>query len=285
MNIQWFPGHMAKTARLISENLRLTDVVIEICDARIPLSSRNPYLKRLIENKPQLLVLNKADLADPNVCEAWKAYYRKIGQNVVFVNSRDDKIWNKVLSGVEETLADLLKKRAEKNMQGRPIRMMITGIPNVGKSTFINNLSGRASAKTGDKPGVTTGKQWVTLRNGYELLDTPGMLWQKFEGEKEGVHLAFTGAIKDTVLDIEELAVELLLFLQKAYPDNLVSRYKIEKVNELDGYGLLCAVAQKRGFLVRGGEPDTERAAHIVIDELRGAKLGCVSFETPLEDE
>lgn len=285
MNIQWFPGHMAKTARLISENLKLADIVIEICDARIPRSSRNPYLKKLIENKPRLLILNKLDLADPKVCESWKAYYKKVEQSVVFVNSRDDKIWNKVIWGVEETLAELLKRRAEKNMQGRPIRMMITGIPNVGKSTFINNLSGRASAKTGDKPGVTTGKQWVTLRNGYELLDTPGMLWQKFEGEKEGIHLAFTGAIKDTVLDVEELAVELLLFLQKTYPDNLISRYKIDNLNELDGYGLLCAVAQKRGFLVRGGEPDTERAAHIVMDELRGAKLGRVSFEAPLEDE
>lgn len=281
MNIQWFPGHMAKTARLIAENLKLTDIVIEICDARIPESSRNPYLKKLIENKPQLLVLNKTDLADPAVCEAWKAYYNKHDQSYVFVNSRDDKIWNKLITKVEETLSEVIKRRKEKNMHGKPIRMMITGIPNVGKSTFINNLSGRASAKTGDKPGVTTGKQWVTLRNGYELLDTPGMLWQKFEGEREGIHLAFTGAIKDTILDIEELSVELLMFLQHNYPEKITERYKIENPKDYDGYGLLCAVGKKRGFIVRGGEVDTERAAHIIVDEVRGAKLGRISFESP----
>lgn len=272
---------MAKTARLIAENLKLTDIVIEICDARIPESSRNPYLKKLIENKPQLLVLNKTDLADPAVCEAWKSCFNKQNQSYVFVNSRDDKIWNKVIAKVEETLSEVIKRRKEKNMHGKPIRMMITGIPNVGKSTFINNLSGRASAKTGDKPGVTTGKQWVTLRNGYELLDTPGMLWQKFEGEREGIHLAFTGAIKDTILDIEELSVELLMFLQHNYPEKITERYKIENPKEYEGYDLLCAVAKKRGFIVRGGEADTERAAHIVVDEVRGAKLGRISFESP----
>ena len=281
MQIQWFPGHMAKTARLITENLRLTDIVVEIADARIPLSSRNPYLAKLLGDKPRILVLNKADLADPAVNALWKKEYEKNGEKAVFVNSRDEKIWKTVIGGVEEALKDLLLRRAEKNMQGKPIRMMITGIPNVGKSTFINNLSGKASAKTGDRPGVTTGKQWVTLKAGYELLDTPGMLWQKFEGEEEGLHLAFTGAIRDEVLDPEELAVALLLFLRAEYPEALLQRYKIENPENEDGYGLLCAVAKARNFVVRGGEPDTVRAAQIVIDECRGAKLGRISFEKP----
>ncbi len=281
MQIQWFPGHMAKTARLITENLRLADIVVEIADARIPLSSRNPFLAKLLGNKARVLVLNKADLADPAVNALWKKHYAQKGESVVFVNSRDEKIWKTVIGSVEEALKELLLRRAEKNMQGRPIRMMITGIPNVGKSTFINNLSGRASTKTGDRPGVTTGKQWVTLRNGYELMDTPGMLWQKFEGENEGLHLAFTGAIKDTVVDIEELSVELLLFLKDNYPAALTERYGIENPTTLDGYELLCAVADKRKFRIGGGEPDTERAARIVVDECRGAKLGRISFEKP----
>ncbi len=285
MQIQWFPGHMAKTARLITENLKLTDVVVEIADARIPFSSRNPYLNKLLGNKPRVLVLNKADLADAAVNASWKKYYAAKGQSVVFVNSRDEKIWKAVIGGVEEALCDLLKRRAEKNMGGRPVRMMITGIPNVGKSTFINNLSGRASAKTGDRPGVTTGKQWVTLRNGYELLDTPGMLWQKFEGENEGLHLAFTGAIKDEVLDLEELACALLLFLRDNYPEALMARYGIEDATEKDGYDLLCAVAIRRNFRISGGEADTERAARVLIDECRGAKIGRISFEKPPAEE
>ena len=281
MQIQWFPGHMAKTARLISENLKLTDVVVEIADARIPVSSRNPYLAKLLGNKPRVLVLNKADLADPKISALWRKKYAEIGQSVVFVNSRDEKIWNHIISAVEEALKELLLRRKEKNMVGRPIRMMITGIPNVGKSTFINNMSGRASAKTGDRPGVTTGKQWVTLRGGYELLDTPGMLWQKFEGENEGMHLAFTGAIKDDIIDTEELAFHMLNFLKENYPDAVTARYGIENPGELGGYELLCAVAERRKFIVSGGEPDTERAARIVIDEVRGAKLGRISFESP----
>ncbi len=281
MQIQWFPGHMAKTARLITENLKLTDVVVEIADARIPVSSRNPYLNTILGNKPRVVVLNKADLADPSVNAEWKKAYAEQKQAVCFINSRDEKIWKTVMDGVEEALSDLLRRRAEKNMQGRPIRMMITGIPNVGKSTFINNLSGKASAKTGDRPGVTTGKQWVTLRNGYELLDTPGMLWQKFEGEKDGLHLAFTGAIKDDILDVEELSMELLLFLRTRYKDALSMRYGLENIEELDGYGLLCAVAAKRNFRISGGELNTERAARIVLDELRSAKLGRISFERP----
>ncbi len=283
MQIQWFPGHMAKTARLITENLKLTDVVVEIADARIPRSSRNPYLDKLIGNKPRVLVLNKADLADPSANTAWKKQYAERNMTVVFVNSRDEKIWKNVIGSVEEALKDLLKRRAEKHMVGRPIRMMITGIPNVGKSTFINNLSGRKSAKTGDRPGVTTGKQWVTLPNGYELLDTPGMLWQKFEGEKEGLHLAFTGAIKDEILDEEELAVMLLAFLKERYPEALYARYGIENIAEQDGYALLCAVADKRKFRISGGELDTVRAARIVIDECRSAKIGRISFEWPNE--
>ncbi len=283
MQIQWFPGHMAKTARLITENLKLTDVVVEIADARIPLSSRNPYLHTLLGNKPRVLVLNKADLADPAVNALWKKHYAKCGQSVVFVNSRDEKIWKNVMDAVEAALRELLLRRAEKNMQGRPVRMMITGIPNVGKSTFINNLSGRASAKTGDRPGVTTGKQWVTLRNGYELLDTPGMLWQKFEGENEGRNLAFCGAIRDTVFDMEELAVELLLFLRAQYPAALLERYGMDEIEDLDGYGLLCLLADKRKFRISGGEPDTERAANVLVDECRGARLGRISFEKPTE--
>ncbi len=283
MQIQWFPGHMAKTAGLISDNLKLCDVVIELLDARIPASSRNPYLARLLGEKPRVLVLNKADIADPAANAAWKAHYEKEGVEAVFISARDEKVYDVVMGAVQKRLSALLEKRKGKGMQGAPIRMMVTGVPNVGKSTFINNLAGRASAKTGDRPGVTTGKQWVKLRGGAELLDTPGMLWQKFADDEIGMRLAFTGAIRDTILDMEELAVHLLVFLRDAYPDALTARYGISDVAEKDGYALLCDLAVKRHFLVRGGEPDTVRAANILIDECRAAKLGRISYELPAQ--
>ncbi|MDD6308878.1 MAG: ribosome biogenesis GTPase YlqF [Clostridia bacterium] len=281
MQIQWFPGHMAKTARLIQDNLKLCDIIIELADARIPAASRNPYLSSLLGNKPRLLILNKADLADPAVNTLWKKQYDSQNITALFVNCRGEKISNLVMDAVRTKLAPLLAKRAAKGMQGAPIRMMVTGIPNVGKSTFINNLAGRAGAKTGDKPGITTGKQWIKLAGGGELLDTPGMLWQKFDDSETGIRLAFTGAVRDTILDMEELAVHLLLFLRSAYPAVLHSRYGIENVTKKEGYPLLCEIAEKRHFLVRGGEPDTERAANVLIDECRGGKLGRFSYERP----
>ncbi len=282
MQIQWFPGHMAKTAGLITDNLKLCDVVIELSDARIPSSSRNPYLARLLGEKPRVLVLNKADLADPKVNAAWKASYEKDGVEAVFISARDEKVYDVVMAAVRKRLTALLEKRKQKGMEGAPIRMMVTGVPNVGKSTFINNLAGRASTKTGDRPGVTTGKQWVKLRGGVELLDTPGMLWQKFADDEVGMRLAFTGAIRDTILDMEELAVYLLAFLRNAYPEALSMRYGLSDISEKDGYTLLCEIAENRKFLVRGGEPDTMRAANILIDECRAAKLGRISYERPL---
>lgn len=280
-NIQWFPGHMAKTARMITENLKLCDVVIELADARIPAASRNPYLMQLIGEKPRVLVLNKKDLADPAANDAWKAYFAETGTCAVFISSREEKVYDTVMRAVRERLAALLQKRKEKGMQGAPIRMMVTGVPNVGKSTFINNMAGRASTKTGDRPGVTTGKQWVKLRDGAELLDTPGMLWQKFADDAIGMRLAFAGAIRDAILDMEELAVHLLVFLKETYPSALEARYGLDVTADKDGYTLLCEIAEKRKFLVHGGEPDTLRAANILIDECRAAKLGRISYEMP----
>ncbi|MBR5219297.1 MAG: ribosome biogenesis GTPase YlqF [Clostridia bacterium] len=282
MNIQWFPGHMTKTRRMIEENIRLIDLVIEIADARLPLSSRNPLLDKITASKPKILVLNKADIADPEINKAWVEYYRKQGVKALLTDSKNGKIFNQINAAIREELSELIAKREQKGMAGKPLRVMVAGVPNVGKSTFINKLSGHAGAKTGDRPGVTTGKQWISVRGAFDLLDTPGMLWEKFENENQALNLAYSGAIKDTVVDIEELSVYLLGFLKTNYKEQLCARYKLGDIDEeMDNYELLTLISKKRGFVVSGGEADTERGANILLDEFRGAKIGLISLEKP----
>ncbi len=281
MNIQWFPGHMAKTRRLIEENLKLVDICIEIVDARLVISSKSPLVDELISNKPRLLIVNKSDLADEKVNALWEKYFKENNVNAIFVNSRDGgKLLSLITNKISFVLSEEIKKWKEKGMSGRNIRAMVTGVPNVGKSTFINNLSGKKSAKTGDRPGVTTGKQWIGAGK-IEMLDTPGILCPKFENEEMGLHLAFSGAIKDDVYDTGEVCVLLLEFLRDNYPDELADRYKILFDNFEKGYEILEKICQKRGFVLRGGDFDYDRAAKILLDEFRSAKIGRISLEKP----
>lgn len=280
MKIQWFPGHMAKTRRLIEENLRLVDICVEIADARLVNSSRSPLLFDLINKKPRILIMNKADIADEKVNNEWKKYFESEGQAVIFADSKGGRLLKPLTAVIQETLKDELLRRRERGMEGKPVKVMVTGVPNVGKSTFINNISGRKSAKTGDRPGVTTGKQWIRAGN-LELLDTPGILCPKIYDERMGEHLAFSGAIRDAVFDTAELSCILLEFLRDNYAAELCVRYKLADINGLSGFELLCAVAKARGFVVRGGEADYERAAAVVLDEFRGAKIGRISLERP----
>lgn len=289
--VQWFPGHMAKTRRIMQSNLKLVDVVVEITDARIPYSSRNPEMDRLVGSKPRLLLLNKADSADEAVTSQWIDYYKKKGITAVATDCRSGKNINKFKSSLKELMAEQVKTWEAKGMHGRPIRMMIVGIPNVGKSSFINRLAGSKRAKVEDRPGVTRGKQWVTLDDNTELLDMPGVLWPKFEDKTVGERLAFTGAVKDNILDTEYLACRLLELLCEEYPEMLVGRYNIslEDLPENDdmtagclkGFELLERIGRKRGFLISGGEINTDRAAAAVLDEFRAGKLGRISLERP----
>lgn len=281
MNIQWFPGHMTKAIRMMEENLRLIDVVIELVDARLPQSSRNPKVDELVGSKPHLILLNKSDIADPEATKAWVKYFSGKGIAAVSVSSTTGKSLNFVFDKCKELLADKIEKQREKGIVNRSIKIMVCGVPNVGKSSFINKLSGKKSAVTGDRPGVTKGKQWIRLANNFELLDTPGILWPKFDDDEVGLRLAFTGAVKDEIIDVEELACHLLVFLRDNYPEALASRYKMTETEDLEGYELLEYLGKKRGFVVSGGEIDTERAAHILLDEFRGAKLGCITLEKP----
>ena len=280
MNIQWFPGHMTKTRRMIEENIRLCDCVVELCDARCPKSSRNPDLPRLTKGKKLLLVINKCDIADPVVTQKWLERYRSENINVIASSSNDSKGIAKIFDAVREMMKDEIEKNKLKGYVNKPIRIMVCGIPNVGKSSFINKLYGKAAAKAGDKPGVTRGKQWITLKNGMELLDTPGILWPKFDDKDVALRLAYTGAVKDEILDVEELASNLLKTLSENYAQNLKERYKIELEEGLTGYEILERVSRKRGFILRGNEVDYLRGANIVLDEFRGAKLGRISLES-----
>ncbi len=284
-SIQWFPGHMAKTRRLMKENMRLVDIVIELTDARIPISSRNPEISQIVGQKPRIILLNKYDSADEEMTQHWIAYYRKANLPALPTDCRSGKNLGGFLPLVKKTLSPLLERRAAKGMAGQPIRMMIVGIPNVGKSSLINRLAGGRRTKVEDRPGVTRGRQWVTLSGGFELLDMPGVLWPKFEDLEVGEHLAFTGAVKDQVLDIELLAMRLLLLLRKRYPDLLAARYRFqeEEAKDLDAYGLLELVGRKRGMLISGGEVNTERAATAVLDEFRSGKIGRLTLESPPE--
>ena len=315
VGVQWFPGHMARAKRTIQKNLLLVDIVVEILDARAPLSSANPDLSKIIDCKPRLVLLNKSDLADPKVTEKWVGYFKKMGTGVLVVDSKSGAGLSKVESAIKIILKNQIEKRVRKGMSGRPIRGMVVGIPNVGKSSFINKMAGKKKAKVEDRPGVTRGKQWIDVGNGFEFLDMPGVLWPKFEDKIVGEKLAFLGTIKDNILNIELLAARLLefLYLNLDYRQRIFDRYKIgdlkdleihefeknkklkenlkenenfeegfasfEEVSNNSFFGLLKLIAKKRGMIVSGGEVDLERAAIMVLDEFRAGKLGKISVD------
>ena len=289
MNIQWYPGHMTKTRRMIAEQVKNVDAVCEILDSRIPISSRNPDVDELTAGKPRLVVLNRVDQADPEATKLWAAYFRARGYAVLESDAKGGMGTARFAGAVRELLADKLRAYAEKGMAGRVVRVMILGIPNVGKSTFINKVAGRKTAKTEDRPGVTRSKQWVPIDKGLELLDTPGILWPKFEDQSVGLNLAYTGAVKDDILDVETLGCHLMAYLGEKYPDALKAGYKLPALPEREesendvayGYRLLEAAGRKRGFLVSGGDVDTERMAKILLDEFRAGKLGRFTLELP----
>lgn len=290
-SIQWFPGHMAKTRRIMQSNLKLVDAVVEITDARIPYSSRNPEMDRLVGSKPRLLLLNKADSADETVTSRWLDCYKRKGITAIATDCRSGKNVNKFQAALKELLKDKLAQWEAHGMTGRPVRMMIVGIPNVGKSSFINRLAGSKRAKVEDRPGVTRGKQWVSLEGDMELLDMPGVLWPKFEDKRVGEMLAFTGAVKDDIMDMEYLACRFLELMNSEYKGVINQRYGIETddipdndedtVGCVQGYEILSRIGRKRGFLVSGGEINTERAAITVLDEFRSGKLGRITLEKP----
>ena len=277
-SIQWFPGHMAKTRRKIKEILPLIDAVAEVVDARIPLSSRNPEIAELIEGKPHIILLNKCDMADKAVTEEWIKYYKTQGITAIAVDCKSGKGLNAFKDTVKKVLAGKLEQYAAKGMIGKPLRVMVVGIPNVGKSSFINRIAGKTRAKVENRPGVTRGNQWFTIDRQLELLDTPGVLWPKFEDRTVGEHLAFTGAVKDRILDTELLAMRLLENLTVNYKPLLESRYGALDF-ECDSYNLLCQVGKKRGMVIRGGETDTERAANMLLEEYRNCKIGFITLE------
>lgn len=279
-SINWFPGHMAKTKRILSESLRLVDVVVEILDARIPISSKNPDIDRLISNKPKVVVLNKMDLADSVVSNKWQEYFRANGHRVIFVDALKGTKVRDVTKVINDMMKEKVARDRKKGIIAKPIRSMVVGIPNVGKSAFINRIAGKKIAKTGDRPGVTRTKQWIRLNEKIELLDTPGILWPKFEDPMVGINLAITGAIKDEVYDTVDVASTLIDKLKVTYPDLLKKRYKLDDLDK-KGYELLCDIARKRGAIMSGGSIDYARVALIVLDELRGGKIGKISLEEP----
>ena len=277
-SIQWFPGHMAKTRRKIKEILPLIDAVAEVVDARIPLSSRNPEIKELIEGKPHIILLNKCDMADKVITDKWIEHYKSEGITAIAVDCKSGKGLQNFKTTVKTVLAEKLENYAKKGMVGKPLRVMVVGIPNVGKSSFINKIAGGGKAKVENRPGVTRGNQWFTIDKQLELLDTPGVLWPKFEDKAVGERLAFTGAVKDRVLDVELLAMRLLEVLSENYPELLTARYG-ELDFSLDSYDLLSLIGKKRGMVIRGGETDTERAANMLLEEYRNCKIGLISLE------
>ncbi len=282
MNIQWYPGHMVKAKRMVQENLKLVDVVIELADARLPESSRNPDLLEIIGSKPRMLVLNKVDLADEEATRQWRQYYKNSGLEVVLANSLTGQGFREMEAAAVRLTKTKLDALLAKGQRPRAIRAMIAGIPNVGKSSFINRLVGKGTAKTADKPGVTRGKQWVRFGGNFELLDTPGILWPKFEDPQVGYKLAVTGAIRDQLLDEVELAAQLLGWLRENAPEQVKARYKLEEL-AVDNHQLLDAIGKRRGCLVSGGNVDRTKAAAIVLDEFRGGKIGKFTLdELPL---
>ena len=282
-NIQWFPGHMAKTRRLIAENLKNVDAVIELLDARIPYSSRNPEIQRLCSDKPTLILLNKASLADPVVTRAFAAHYENQHTKCLETDCISGQGVSQIAPALRELCREKLQRYEEKGMSGRSIKVMVVGIPNVGKSSLINRVCGNKKAKVENRPGVTLDKQWVATNIGILLMDMPGVLWPKFEDPSVGENLAMTGAIKDDILDIESIAMALCGRLRAMYPALLCERYKMPTLpseEEMDNYDLLCLIGRKRGFLISGGEVDTERCANMLIDEFRAAKIGRISLDT-----
>ena len=280
--IQWFPGHMAKTRRLITENIKNVDAVIEILDARIPYSSRNPEIQKLCASKPSIILLNKASLADPNVTKAFERYYSNNNTICIETDCISGKGLSQIAPAINELCAEKVSRYEEKGMSGRSLKAMVVGIPNVGKSSLINKICGNKKAKVENRPGVTLDKQWISTNIGIMLMDMPGVLWPKFEDQAVGENLAITGAIKDDILDMENIAMILCGKLRELYPELLCQRYKIDKLpspREMDNYDLMCLIGKKRGFLVSGGEVNTERTANMLIDEFRAAKLGRISLD------
>ncbi|SHJ96055.1 ribosome biogenesis GTPase A [Paramaledivibacter caminithermalis DSM 15212] len=280
MIINWYPGHMKKTKELIKDNLKLVDVVIELLDARIPISSKNPDIDNIIGNKPKIIILNKSDLSDSKVLNNWIEYYKKRGIKSIPINSITGEGMNNLIDAVKSAAKEKIDNMKSKGRKVRPIRVMIVGIPNVGKSSLINKLAGKKTAKTGNKPGVTKGKQWIRIRKDLELFDTPGILWPKIEDENVGLNLAFTGAIKDEILDIDEICVKLLEKLSIRYPENLKNRYKLDKLEE-DPVINMEYIGKKRGCIKAGGIIDYSKVSKIVLDEFRKGILGRITLESP----
>ena len=286
LDIQWFPGHMTKTRRRLEKDLPLIDLVAELIDARIPFSSSNPDLPEIIGTKPRLILLNKCDMADDSITDKWVKYYKQKGITALCIDAKSGKGFNKIIPTVREILSDRLKQLEAKGMGGRTLRVMAVGVPNVGKSSFINRLAGANRAKVANKPGVTRGAQWFMIAKGVELMDTPGVLWPKFEDKIVGERLAFTGAVKDAVVDIELLSMRLIATLRKEekYKQMLKDRYKLDETAfELDDYDLLSEIGKKRGMKISGGDVDTERCANMLLEEFRNVKIGKISLEQPTE--
>lgn len=282
MNIQWYPGHMTKTKRLIKENLNLVDIVIEILDSRVPDSSRNPDVDQIIGNKPKLMVLNKSDLSDPTINKQWGNFLTNKDMDFLFINSITGQGIDKTIKNLELMMKETMDRLAQRGRKHKPIRCMIIGIPNVGKSTFINTIAGKSSAKTGNKPGVTKGKQWIRLNPKIELLDTPGILWPKFQDASVGMKLAWIGSIKDEIIDQEELAFQFLSFLTKNYSELLITRYKLKTIDK-ETIDILNDIAINRGFIVKGGGINYLRTSEMLLDEFRKGRIGKISLEKPNE--
>ncbi len=280
MHFQWYPGHMTKAKRMMQENIKLIDIVVELLDARVPRSSKNPDIDQLANNKFRLVILNKADLADEEANRQWENYYKEKGFFVLKVNSQKGQGIKNVKGAIMEACKEKMERDRKRGIMNRPIRAMVAGIPNVGKSTFINSFAGKACTKTGNKPGVTKGKQWIKINKDVELLDTPGILWPKFEDQTVGLHLAFIGSIKDEIIQVEELSLNLIKFLQERYPENLRERYEIPE-GEMTPEQTLIHIAEVRFCKKQGGEVDLEKAAAIVMEDFRSGKMGRITLELP----
>ena len=282
MNINWYPGHMKKTKELLQENLKMVDIVVELLDARIPMSSKNPMIDRIINDKPRMVLMNKSDLASSEINDMWKSYFERENIPVLFINATYNTGTEKILQEINKILKDKLDKRKAKGIKNTTVRAMIVGIPNVGKSTLINSLTGRKGAKTGNKPGVTKCKQWIKLKGNIELLDTPGILWPKFEDKQVALNLAFTGAIKDTILDTETLAFKLIEKIMKINSSLLETRYEIEIDEEDTALEVMEKIGARRGCIIRGGETDYARVSSIILDEFRSGTIGRITLDYPL---
>ena len=283
MNYQWYPGHMTKARRMMQEDIKLIDLVIELVDARVPLSSRIPDIDELGKNKSRLILLNKADLADKSANKKWTEFFQQKGYYVQEVDSRSGAGMKAISAIIQEACKEKIERDRKRGIKNRPVRAMVVGIPNVGKSTFINTYAGKACAKTGNKPGVTKGKQWIRLNKNVELLDTPGILWPKFEDQAVGMRLAMIGSINDEILNIDELALELIQYLRNAYPGTLEKRYQCEEAAEKEALQILEEVAKLRGCLIKGGELDYGKASRLLMDDFRSGKLGRITLEMPEE--